>query len=68
MGNVADFYSIGKISGNKAALILDGAKPSSLLTESPVEDYLVINTKTASEIGIGIPQYVVDDAEEIISD
>ena len=68
MGNVADFYVIGKISGRQAALILGGAKPSSLLTESPAEDYLIINTKTASEIGIDIPQYVLDDAEEIISE
>ena len=66
MGNIADFYIIGKISGRQAALILGGANPSSLLTESPGEDYLVINTKTAAEIGITIPQYVLDDAEEII--
>ena len=66
MGNIADFYIIGKISGRQAALILGGAKSSSLLTESPGEDYLVINTKTAAEIGITIPQYVLDDAEEII--
>lgn len=66
MGNIADFYIIGKISGRQAALILGGAKPSSLLTESPGEDYLVVNTKTAAEIGITIPQYVLDDAEEII--
>ena len=66
MGNVADFYTIGKMSGIKAALILGGAKPSSLLTESPAEDYVIINTKTASEIGIDIPEYIIDDAEEII--
>jgi len=66
MGNVADFYVIGKISGRQASLILDGAKPSSLLTESPAEDYLIINTKTAAELGIVIPQYVLDDAEEIV--
>lgn len=66
MGNVADFYVIGKISGRQAALILGGAKPSSLLTESPAEDYLIINTKTAQAIGVTIPQYVLDDAEEII--
>ncbi|MFH1668449.1 MAG: ABC transporter substrate-binding protein [Candidatus Woesearchaeota archaeon] len=66
MGDVADFYVIGKISGRQAALILGGAMPSSLLTESPAEDYLMINAKTAAEIGITIPQYVLDDAEEII--
>ncbi len=68
MGNVADFYIIGKMSGNKAGLILQGAKPSSLLTESSGEDYLMLNTKTASEIGIAIPQYVLDGAEEIINE
>ena len=68
MGNIADFYVIGKISGRQAALILRGAKPSSLLTESPAEDYLIINTKTAADLGINIPQYVLDDAEEIIND
>jgi len=67
MGNIADFYDIGKLSGIKAGLILDGANPSSLLTESPVEDYVIINTRTARELGIEIPQYVLDDAEEIVS-
>ena len=67
MGNIADFYAIGKLSGIKAGLILNGANPSSLLTESPVEDYVIINTKTAKEIGIEIPQYVLDEAEEMVS-
>ena len=66
MGNIADFYEIGKLSGIKAGLILNGANPSSLLTESPVEDYVIINTKTARELGIEIPQYVLDEAEEIV--
>jgi len=68
VGNVADFHAIGKLSGIKAGLILNGADPSSLLTESPAEDYVIINTKTARELGIEIPQYVLDDAEEIISE
>jgi putative ABC transport system substrate-binding protein len=66
MGDIADFYTIGKISGREAALILEGTNPSSILTESPAEDYLMINTKTAAEIGIAIPQYVLDDAEEVV--
>ena len=68
VGNVADFYAIGKLSGTKAGLILKGANPSFLLTESPAEDYVIINTKTAKEIGMEIPQYILDDAEEIISE
>jgi putative ABC transport system substrate-binding protein len=66
MGNVADFYAIGKISGRQAALILGGAKPSSLLTESPAEDYLLLNTITAGVLGIEIPQHVLENAKEII--
>ena len=66
VGNVADFYAIGKLAGTKAGLILNGAKPSSLLTESPAEDYVIINTKTAKELGIEIPQYILGDAAEIV--
>jgi len=68
VGNVADFYAIGKLSGTKAGLILNGANPSSLLTESPAEDYVIINTKTAKELGMEIPQYILDEAQEIVSE
>ena len=68
VGNVADFHAIGRLSGIKAGLILKGADPSSLLTESPAEDYVIINTKTAKELGIEIPEYILDDAEEIIKE
>ena len=67
MGNIADFYDIGELSGIKAGLILDGANPSSLLTESPVNDYVIINIKTAKELGIEIPQYILDEANEIVN-
>lgn len=66
MGNIADFYEIGKTSGRQASLILAGTKPSSLLTESPASDYLILNTTTAEEIGITIQQYILDDAEELV--
>jgi len=66
VGNIVDFYIIGKISGRQAALILGGAKPSSLLTESPAEDYVMINTKTAEDLGVVIHKYILDDAEELI--
>jgi len=66
MGNVADFYTIGKMAGNKAGLIFKGASPSSLPTESTDEDYLLINNKTAVKIGLEIPQDILNEAEEII--
>ena len=43
IGNVADFYTIGRMSGNKAGLIFKGANSSSLLTESPGENYVCFN-------------------------
>ncbi len=55
------------MSGTKAGLILNGAKPSSLLTESPFEDYIIINTKTADEIELKLSQSVLKDAEKIVS-
>ncbi|NQZ80428.1 MAG: ABC transporter substrate-binding protein [Colwellia sp.] len=68
VGNIGDFKSIAKISGEKAALILKGAKPAWLRTESPRENYIIINQKTASEINIVIPQDVINDAKEIITE
>ncbi|MCP3923223.1 MAG: ABC transporter substrate-binding protein [Desulfobacterales bacterium] len=65
-GNVADFYTIGKMSGTKAGLILNGAMPSSLLTESPVEDYIIINTKTSEKIDLKISQLILKDAKKIV--
>ena len=66
MGNVADLYAIGKKAGEKAALILKGIPPSALVTESPREGYLMINKKTAQEVGIAVPQDVLSKANEII--
>ena len=66
MGNVADLYAIGKKAGEKAALILKGIPPSALITESPRDGYLMINKKTAQELGIAVPQDVLGKANEII--
>jgi len=66
VGTVTDFYTLGKISGEKAAEILNGAKPSWLITESPREDDTMINTKTARHLGLEIEQEILDAAMEII--
>jgi putative ABC transport system substrate-binding protein len=47
--------SIGKLAGKKAALILQGAEPTWLHTESPSDGIVTINTNTASQLGIDIP-------------
>ncbi len=66
VGNVADFYTIGKISGEKAALILKGAEPKWIPTESPRKPYIMINTKTANLLGLTIPRDILADAKEVI--
>ena len=68
VGNITDFYTIGKISGEKAALILQGSEPTWLLTESPREDYIIINKKTSEELGITIPDDLLSRVREVITE
>ncbi|MCP4346460.1 MAG: hypothetical protein GY795_13140 [Desulfobacterales bacterium] len=68
VGNVGDFKAIGRISGEKAALILKGSEPSWLHTESPREDYVVINQKAAKELGLAIPENFLKTAKEVIAE
>ncbi|MGO9016741.1 MAG: ABC transporter substrate-binding protein [Syntrophobacteraceae bacterium] len=66
IGDVGDFKTIGRISGEKAALILKGSEPTWLQTESPREDYIVINQKTADALRITIPPELIRKAKEVI--
>ena len=65
-GVVKDIYAIGKASGEKAALILEGVEPSRIQVEAPTEDVLIVNTKTAKELGLTVPSDVLSKAKEII--
>ncbi len=49
-----------------AARILKGAKPSDLPVESPTRFELVVNLKSADQIGIKLPTALITQADEII--
>ena len=66
-GNVGDFYRIGKMSGEKAAHILKGSLPTWLRTESPRDDYIVVNADTARKLGITIPDDIMRKAQEVVA-
>lgn len=54
-------------AGGYVARILNGARPAELPIAQPEKFELVINTKSAGQLGLSIPQAVLAQATELIS-
>ena len=64
-GIVPDYYELGRLSGEKAALILDGVAPTALETSLISHPFTYFNQNTANQLGITIPQSLLIHADHI---
>jgi putative ABC transport system substrate-binding protein len=61
--NMADFAGHASVYVDK---ILRGAKPGDLPVQQPTRFELIVNLKTAKELGINLPQALLQRADEVI--
>jgi putative ABC transport system substrate-binding protein len=61
----ADLRPIGRRAARYVDLILRGARPSSLAVEAVPDVEFAINLKTASKLGIRVPQQMIIRADEV---
>jgi putative tryptophan/tyrosine transport system substrate-binding protein len=61
-----DYADIFRRAGQYAGRVLKGGKPAEMAMEEPRQFRLVLNMKTARELGITLPQSVLLRADEVI--
>ncbi len=61
-----DYYTLGKMTGQMGADILEGkAKPADMPIQTQHADNIIVNMKTAKEIGLTIPEDVLAKATKV---
>ena len=60
------FHQVGRVSAKYVQRILTGVKPKDLPVEGVDKIDLIINLKTAKQIGLTIPQRVLGRADRVI--
>ncbi len=61
-----DYFELGHLTGQMAAEVLAGTDPSELPVAGAEDLNISVNTTTAEELGLEIPDYVLQEAEQII--
>ena len=62
----ADFRDIFRRSASYVDRILRGAKPSELPVQLPTKYLMVVNLRTAKELGLTMPRSILLSADEVI--
>ncbi|MFV0439230.1 MAG: ABC transporter substrate-binding protein [Desulfopila sp.] len=66
IGLVPDYYQLGRLAARKAQRILEGERPSAIPSSTLDHFHIIVNMKTAKQIGINIPTSILVMADQTI--